>query len=617
MLPFHDKFRKTVTALLLLGWLGFVVWLFGRWKPLTEPILPLRRRAGREWVLHRLALLVGAILLLFTLFYSAFYSCNLPYWDEWAIAGPFLGMEPVSLSWLWAPQNEHRLCLPKLLNLALAQVTRWDVRAEALLVPLLVGGALLFYARTLSRLHRHRPWFGMLVLPFLVLNLGQGINFLWGIQTARGAVAFCTALAVWHFSAAEYNWRQAVFVLLAVAGAYLSSAHGVVLSLVVCLCALCAAIPQGKRAPLLLTAAVCAVLIPIYFIGYATPGHGGGDTAWCLAHMDQCLSFLLVFLGSPFSGGHLGLAAGVGFLYFVLLFTLVGVLLIRLKPQEIPVLARRHLLLWFSLALALSLAWGRTHLGVETALSSRYVTFGVLPWVGWFFLAAHVRSTRDKRTRRVVDVLAVAVTCLALFGYARGVTQGERAAHEMNLRMSDTIESVLHGASPGESIYPDPRDLLKRMRLLRQHRLALFANREARLRTAHLDTMSESGLPFSGWRVISGLREESRDGNGWRLRSVDGDPMLEFKDIPSGRARHLFVRLRLDRAAVAQVFWDTGQGFRQPESACVSVEPGEGEQSFRIPLPDGEIRALRLDPTHHAGSVVVILELRVEGESPR
>jgi hypothetical protein len=73
------------------------------------------------------------------------YGCNVPCCDDWALVPAVTGNEPITLSYLWSQHNEHRIPLPRLVTLGLAQLTGFDVRAAMYLnAALLVAHLVLF-----------------------------------------------------------------------------------------------------------------------------------------------------------------------------------------------------------------------------------------------------------------------------------------------------------------------------------------------------------------------------------------------------------------------------------------------------------------------------------------
>jgi hypothetical protein len=57
--------------------------------------------------------------------------------------------------------------------------------------------------------------------------------------------------------------------------------------------------------------------------------------------------------------------------------------------------------------------------------------------------------------------------------------------------------------------------------------------------------------------------------------------------------------------SVAQLFWDSGQGISETESARQNHEPHQGQQTLRFPLPAKPLQNLRFDPRDNPGSVEI------------
>jgi len=60
------------------------------------------------------------------------YGVNVPYRDDWSLVPLFVKWNDHQLAFadLLRPHNEHRIFFPKLIYLAFAQITHWNVRAE-------------------------------------------------------------------------------------------------------------------------------------------------------------------------------------------------------------------------------------------------------------------------------------------------------------------------------------------------------------------------------------------------------------------------------------------------------------------------------------------------------
>jgi hypothetical protein len=74
--------------------------------------------------------------------------------------------------------------------------------------------------------------------------------------------------------------------------------------------------------------------------------------------------------------------------------------------------------------------------------------------------------------------------------------------------------------------------------------------------------------------------------------AIPSDLKLEFDLVSSG-------------PSVAQLFWDTGQGFNETESIRRNHEPHPGQQTVRFPLPNRPIKSLRFDPRDNPGTVLI------------
>ena len=69
------------------------------------------------------------------------------------------------------------------------------------------------------------------------------------------------------------------------------------------------------------------------------------------------------------------------------------------------------------------------------------------------------------------------------------------------------------------------------------------------------------------------------------------------------------IRLELDLVSSgptgSQLFWNDGDGFNETDSQMITLASHDGLQTARFRLPTEEIRALRLDPRHNGGDIVV------------
>src|SRR5689334_13338668 len=110
------------------------------------------------------------------------YGSNVPYLDDWDIVPTMTRHQPVTASWLWSQHNEHRVPVPRIIDLALFWGVGRDFRVGMYFNVLLVGALAFGMIITAKRL-RGRTSYSDAFLPLLLLNWGQGLNFIWSWQT--------------------------------------------------------------------------------------------------------------------------------------------------------------------------------------------------------------------------------------------------------------------------------------------------------------------------------------------------------------------------------------------------------------------------------------------------
>jgi hypothetical protein len=106
------------------------------------------------------------------------YSNNVPFWDDWEMISFLTGKEPVTARWLWSPYHEHRIVLPKLIQVMLARLFGGDLRAGMYLNACGLGvlaGVLILAAR------KQRGWTSYCdaFFPLALLHWGHWPNLLW------------------------------------------------------------------------------------------------------------------------------------------------------------------------------------------------------------------------------------------------------------------------------------------------------------------------------------------------------------------------------------------------------------------------------------------------------
>jgi len=325
-----------------------------------------------------------------------------PYWDAWHFLEYLSRAREgnLGLSDLWAQHNEHRPLFPRLWMLALALASGWDVRLELASSIGLAGltlGLLFWMARqTLGAV----AWALLPVLSAVIFSWTQMENWVWGWQLQIFlCVAAVAGMAAVFASGLSPVARVAGAALLGLVAMY-SFASGLLVW--VAFVPALMALPVERRAKAVLGLLWCAVAVVAtlgYFAGYRSPEVS--PSLWTVARDPLgVLGYFVVLLGGPVSALFTQPAwHGVGVRVPVWAFG-PGLALLVVLVFSVARLARSKRLdaahaPWISLALlalgaAAVVAAGRAGLGLEQALTSRYITLTNLGWIagGVLLLAA-------------------------------------------------------------------------------------------------------------------------------------------------------------------------------------------------------------------------------------
>jgi hypothetical protein len=306
---------------------------------------------------------------------------NIPFEEDWLMVAPMTGREPDLPRWLWSQNSEHRLPLPRLVNLTLLRATG-DFRSTMVFDTIAfaaVAAAMILLARTLRG---GRTSVADAFFPLLLLQLGNWDNLVWGwqIQFVLPTVLACTLLLVIvagpTVSGRWARWAGA----LAILGLPLSGANGLVFTPTLGLWLAYAAWARRRQAPpggggdswLPAGAALLAMLLcAVYFIGYQSspwnaPSPGPGAT------LETAGKFLALSLGPAAAKRWLicGTAA------VAIFATSLALLLAALPTSREERIRLLGLLAFFAATAVLTLAvgWGRAGRAAETGqMPTRYV----------------------------------------------------------------------------------------------------------------------------------------------------------------------------------------------------------------------------------------------------
>ena len=330
-----------------------------------------RRRSAVVWLVWALALAI-------VLGFIARDGRNLPFEEDWLMVAPMTHHEPHLGAWLWSQNSEHRLPLPRLVNLGLLRATG-DFRSTMVFDTLILAAVAAGMIVLARRLRGGRTSLADAFFPLLLLHLGQWDNLVWAwqIQFVLPTVLLCAVLlAIVAQPSSPPSGASAVGAALAVASLPLAGANGLVLAPPLAAW-LVYAWWAGRRtgsAPLAWVAATggvtALVLCGVYFIGYqASPWNG--PSPGIAATLATTAKFVIYGLGPVTEKAWVVFGAIAGAVLVASLVTLLRAL--RTEDEErIRIVG---LLAFFAACgiLAAALGWGRAGRVAELGrMSPRY-----------------------------------------------------------------------------------------------------------------------------------------------------------------------------------------------------------------------------------------------------
>ncbi len=385
-----------------------------------------RDPAPRPWPgWHYLPFLLAAVPLVYLIAMVIRYRVDVLFWDDWALVPAVQRSYEGSFAWpqLWKWYGEHRLFFPRAIMLLLVRATGWNasyVLAATLLFACGAFAALLWqFEHTRKSLGDRGPNWSLPVLSVLVFSFAQWENWLWQWEVCF-LLNLCAAVSglVVLASAPLRWWRLPLALALGLIATYSMAAGLVYWPMGLAVLALRpGADRRGQRLQLAGWVLCAAVVYACYLRGFR-PVPGRTPLGAFLTEPSAFLHYFLAYLGAPLSHGHAVRAGAVGLLtWLVLLFALLrrG----RVKPELLaPYLA----LSGYAIIAAAITSMGRMNLGIEQALSSRYVTVSNLLWISdlalLYLLAKTGPPPGEKRSTWSLSAVAGVIGLVLLAGCA-------------------------------------------------------------------------------------------------------------------------------------------------------------------------------------------------------
>ena len=425
------------------------------------------------------AMLVLPAVLAFALI--ALYGVNVPYWDEWGTVQLFDKFYSHNLTYndFISQHNEHRILVYRLIVLPLGHLTHWNLVAEMYFswVLLCVTCFVLYkiFAATAGQSWKSAALF--IPVPWLLFNLRQGGNLLWGFQFSFYILILCAVLAIYFLQYSKgLDCRFFAAVFCGITGTF-CVANGLAIWIigVMQVGAICLLQPAGNKAPmvrsLLAWTAVATGIFVFYFWGYFKPSYHP-SLLFFLQDPLSAIMYAFAAIGCLFSL-ETYTAIAVGIAITALYITAFVLVLKDLKSMQAQLMGLAMIL--FTGAVIVLLVMGRSGFGISQALSNRYITFTVIGIIGLYFIVIALKPKlgmlKPVIFNTVIVLVVLFIFCMNIYAF---VTYA--GPHAKRVEAQQCL--LTYQTQPDEKIkqllLPNPAYVREQTPLLIKYRLSVF-----------------------------------------------------------------------------------------------------------------------------------------------
>jgi hypothetical protein len=323
-----------------------------------------------------------------------------PFWDMWnGYLDFFVNAKQGQSSAWWGQHNEHRIILSRLLFwLDLSLFSGLSIFLIVVNYFLLGLVAWLFFVFWREKTAGTLRFAGFALVAWL-FSWSQENNLTWGFQSQfiLAQLLPLFALYLMHLSVVSttkgsYYFFLATFMGLLAAG---SMANGIMALPLLCLFCLFSRSATWKT---IFLALLSVATIVAYFFQYSTPSGHGSLTSVLMKDPIGYLRYVCAYLGSPFyylvsSENFRLLVAQFAGLALILLSVGISLLWLLGKAKSTLTLALLCFLVYVG-GTAFGTAGGRLLFGLDSAITSRYLTPALMAWAAIFVLVAKPISSR-------------------------------------------------------------------------------------------------------------------------------------------------------------------------------------------------------------------------------
>jgi hypothetical protein len=430
-----------------------------------------------------LAILCIAVPIAAYLWYVSRYSVNVIFWDEWDIVPliDHLRTGTLTLQQLWTLHNVHRMLVPNLIFLLVAQLTAYDNRV---LMYLSAGLVIISYiALVLTYRRRQDSLLGIAPVAYLMFSLAQWENALWGFQVAWYIILACLLVLVYCLEQSGRSRPPFAFAIALAVVASFSSLQGLLLWPAGFIYVLRNNFTPRQRVMWL----SFGLLTALVYLRHS--GISGSLLSHHGHHPLESAEFFLVAIGSVIpigqSGGSVLFLEGLWGL-LLCAFSIYVIIVWSTHARCEEALLAPITLMTFALIFDILLAVGRTGVwgGLEQAKTPRYTTYNLLLMAGNYLALFHLLRVKQARETPIAAVAGAFVFLMfvqvAVSSWV-GLEMGKGALHNRVQGADLVVNYRIAPASliTGYNGYPDPEIFRARAAMLERHHLSVFATSDA------------------------------------------------------------------------------------------------------------------------------------------
>ncbi|MHC1686271.1 MAG: hypothetical protein AB9879_00880 [Methanothrix sp.] len=433
----------------------------------------IRSRSTKEW----LAILLILVPTILEAVYIYLFGVNVVSWDQWDFVPYIEKMLQHNLSFadLFSQHNEHRLLIPRIVMLQLAYISDYNNIYEMyfswILAACTMAAIFLMYRSRFGSANGSSAKMLAAFAPiaFLIFNLGQYQNILWGFQIQVYLAVFGFVVGIFFLSNSKKIDEYFVLAAFSCILATFSFANGLASWPAGLLFILISR--KGKRAAFAWSLIGLSAVV-IYFFNWTKP-EGNFGTFFIPANLIKSLLFFACSIGSP-----LGLAVPDSvFLGTILIIIFVMDLLILRKYKLVKENAMWLSLCAYSFISSLAMTVFRAGIGISQALASRYITITTLGIIGIYLISLAIfQMNPDNRMNRLLKGIMLLILIVGLIiGNIHGLMAG------ISLSLSRTDEAHYLATYKMQSdenlskLYPYPEIVRDRAPILERHNLNVFS----------------------------------------------------------------------------------------------------------------------------------------------